>query len=341
MEQAEEERLARRVMAALGLVFALLVVVTLLAIWLGQANGIASQIGVGLAILLASFTVGALFGFLFSVPRVLARGAATEDPAGASGSSAGPGRRLLETNSNLERISDWLSTLLLGAGLTQVSRAGEGLEAFGRFVARTAKGTGAAAAVLPVMAPMILLIGAALGFLAMYLYTRIEITRMLWLTERQLDPLDRGAQRAVAAQGIAAAGTVTIANIAPAVNITPGSIGVDDALDVMFKLLYQPDGYKRVLALAGTLSTTPATGRPDYWFYQAAALGQQHAALIAANDGEAASVAREQALKAAQRAVDLDPAYRDRLWTISTPGGPDDDLKTLRDDPAFKAIVGR
>lgn len=115
------EAVSRRVTSTLRSFFGVFVVLVLVSLWLAQGRDARALFGVAMILLQAAFVVGALLGFIFSVPRVLARGATGGD------APTGDGRRLLETNSNLERISDWLTTLLVGAGLTQISRLGEGI----------------------------------------------------------------------------------------------------------------------------------------------------------------------------------------------------------------------
>ncbi|KQT32569.1 hypothetical protein ASG29_12455 [Sphingomonas sp. Leaf412] len=331
MEAWEEKRRAIWVMRVLGAILALLLLTTGIAIHSMRGSGAHAVVGLGSAIFVAALMVGAFLGFLFSVPRVLARGA-TEAAVGAvpAGTQA---QRLLETNTNLERISDWLTTLIVGAGLTQVARAGEALASFSAFVGTASAPLGPVAARLPGLAPMILVTGVILGFLAMYLYTRIEITRLF--RHAELDCyLDRDAQRAVA-NAIQRAPSA-----APLPTPSLGSISVEDALDLMFSMLYDGDaGYARVIDLAGRLSSSSAVARPEYWFYLAAAFGQQHGVATAEGDQELRQSARDNALDAARRAVRIDPSYRDRLRALATPGGNDDDLATLAEDPDMRRVL--
>lgn len=226
--------------------------------------------------------------------------------------------------------------------------------AFRDFVTTSVAAGGPALSVLPGIAPMILVIGAILGFLVMYLYTRVELTRLFHQTEMDNAGLSPDAQRAVASaiklveaqtqqDGGAAfvPAAIKSASLIAPVSAASTTVGVEDALNVMFDLLYRPEGYRRVLALASSLAGTPAVTRPDYWFYLAAAAGQQHAATLARSgrDSVEAQDARSTALDAAGRAVRLDPGYRQRLWMISSPEGPDNDLATLRDDPEFLKLA--
>lgn len=334
----------RPVLRPLTFIFALLLFVLILAILSSQWSGLTALIGFGVTILLAACVLGAFLGFLFAMPRVLTSAGNGADPAQDFDGTT-TGQRLLRTNTNLERISDWLTTLLVGAGLTQLARAGEALEAFRLFVARGVRSANLPGTLLPGIAPLLLVAGFVLGFLFMYLYTRIEITRVFVLVEYELG-LDRDAQRAIAGASLSIVRQSSDPATAAAIDknpppvLSPGSVSIDDGLDVMFNLLYRPEGYKRVITLSDQIANTAAAQRADYWFYRAAAFGQQLDACDAAGDQTGAEKARTKAMEAAERAVRIDPGYRNRLWMISNPNGPDNDLAKLREDPDFMALTG-
>ena len=73
----------------------------------------------GAALLLGTFT-----GFLFGVPRA---GEQSSEQQGVSGNSARNSddaiARPYRPNTNLEQISDWLTKILVGVGLTQLAQA--------------------------------------------------------------------------------------------------------------------------------------------------------------------------------------------------------------------------
>src|SRR5688572_23054920 len=105
--------------AFLGLVGLIGAATTAICLILSQVGGVASAIGLGGLILFASVAAGAALGFLFSVPRVLATG---EDQPSAVDSKRTVGQnRLLSTNTNMERISEWLTTMIVGVGLSQIT----------------------------------------------------------------------------------------------------------------------------------------------------------------------------------------------------------------------------
>lgn len=69
-----------------------------------------TYLGVGMTTALAAFLSGCLIGFLFGIPKVISSGQLRQqsDPYSPS--------------SNLAEVSDWLTKLLLGAGLVQLTR---------------------------------------------------------------------------------------------------------------------------------------------------------------------------------------------------------------------------
>ncbi|HEX2764657.1 MAG TPA: hypothetical protein VHM92_12550 [Allosphingosinicella sp.] len=102
-----------------------------------------------LVIALAALALGAFIGFLFGLPRTLtssevraarlAAATATANPQGGSAPAnpavAAPGGPGSEVNTNLEKISDWLTTIIVGVGLTKLEDIPRGLETFGDRVA--------------------------------------------------------------------------------------------------------------------------------------------------------------------------------------------------------------
>jgi hypothetical protein len=297
-----------------------------------QMGGAVAAIGIGLTILLAAFGLGAGFGFLFAVPRVASQ-PSPEAKQQAGGKSVVA--RFLQSNTNLEKISDWLTTMLVGVGLSQLYQVNDALVRFRTSIELNARvfadGT---AGPLPVLSPFLLLFGLIAGFLFMYLHTRVDLVRLF----DQVEGLLSGESQRDVASAVRAAEQAG-ASLPPDTDTARPT--VDDALNAMFDLLYKPDGYREVIRIGATLANTPATKKAQYWFYLAAAYGQQHLGAAAANNSAAAQTARANALDAGRRAVAIDPSYRARLWHISNPEGGDNDLSGLRSDPEFLSLVGR
>jgi hypothetical protein len=323
-------------------------IVALLALIASQAQGVIAAIGIGILITLASGAVGAMLGFLFALPRVFSKDPKNE-PVEAGDSTDTARRRLLGSNTNLERVSDWLSTMIVGVGLTQLSEVNHALYEFRVFIAETAKvfpgdancASGCSAGTLPSVGPMLLISGLIGGFVALYLFTRLKMSGLFQKVEQDLNLLSGSAAAAVKQ-------TATEASVAgaesPAIQAVLKSPqpNVDESLSLMFSLLYRPNGYQQVIDLGGRLSNTAASRRPEFWFYLAAAFGQKYSSLKASSAPvPELQSAKDNALDCARRAVGLDSSYQNRLWYISDPEGMDDDLADFRDDADFRKIVRR
>lgn len=75
-----------------------------------------SYLATGLLAGLAAFLSGCLAGFLFGVPRIISSGQLRQQKDGAAPAYS--------PSSNLAEVSDWLTKLLLGAGLVQLTHLG-------------------------------------------------------------------------------------------------------------------------------------------------------------------------------------------------------------------------
>ena len=123
---------------------------------------------------------GAGLGFLFGIPRVLTSEASTltPPPSDAAGKPGEPdakqARRLLGSNSNLEQVSDWLTKIIVGVGLVEFHKVTELLFEFRKFVAEYVP---PADVVTPLAASMLLVLSGILGFVWMYLETRLILSR--------------------------------------------------------------------------------------------------------------------------------------------------------------------
>ncbi|MFB7472720.1 hypothetical protein [Kitasatospora sp. NPDC056184] len=142
-------------------------------------------LGGGLVVACAATLVGGALGFLFGVPRV--RGGAGGAPSAGGGEPHGS----YAPNTNLEQVSDWLTKVLLGVGLTQLGSLGERLDRLGTALA-PALGGGAGTA--PFAAALVLYF-LLLGFLAGWLVTRLALPRVLSDADRALDLFLAGQDR--------------------------------------------------------------------------------------------------------------------------------------------------
>ncbi|WP_413711811.1 hypothetical protein [Rhizobium sp. Rhizsp82] len=116
-------------------------------------------------------SLGALLGFLFGIPRTL-------DPAARAAVADADGRNssktdvVLASNTNLERVSDWLTTLLIGATLVQLGAIVPALKSFAQYLT-SSEGQ--------IQGPLLLILAYffVLGFLGIYLITRLFLTNAL------------------------------------------------------------------------------------------------------------------------------------------------------------------
>ena len=140
----------------------------------------------------ASLVLGLLAGFIFGIPSAPKEEGSLNippEPGSGEGEVSQPGaNRQVEAistpqpyrpNTNLERISDWLGTILVGIGLTQLLKVPSALESFGNKLKPALGGTDAAAWV----AIGVLILFTVIGFLIGFLWTRVQIPELYTLVD--------------------------------------------------------------------------------------------------------------------------------------------------------------
>jgi hypothetical protein len=341
----------------IGPVVLIVALVAALSLWAAQVRGIPGAIGIGILITIAGASIGCLVGFLFSLPRVLtvdATPAVVRLEAGAAkgvgdGGAGKPKPRLLASNTNLERISEWLTTMLVGVGLTQISSLFDYTRRFSNFI-----GTHAAiftgidgkptAGVLPIVAPILLVFGLVVGFLSLYLYTRLALSPLFLMVEDTLtrDPgkeVIQGADHSIREE----AATIADATQDPVMRqVADGrAISVEESLYVIQNLLYEDEAFDRAIQLGNQLAGTSAPQIAHYWLLMAAAFGQRHHFLLQSS-GPAAKdtlAARRSALDSVKEAVKRDPRLKAQLRAMMNADAVDNDLQDFKDDPEFLAVL--
>ena len=161
--------------AASGLALASIVV------FASQAGKPSQVIGTGLVVAAAAAFTGALFGFIFGVPRVLT----SDRPQGPISPLYG-GSAPIVANTNLEQISDWLTKILVGVGLTQFALI---VRAAGRLFASLAPSFGGGE-VGTAFAGALILYMITLGFSTGWLFTRLFLGRAMAAADRGAAALD-------------------------------------------------------------------------------------------------------------------------------------------------------
>jgi hypothetical protein len=143
----------------------------------------------GCLLALAAAMVGSITGFLFGLPRSARTDVVTREanpPAGDSQRVAMESRSSgYRANTNLEDISDWLTKILVGVGLTQLSAIPSGFQSLVDAV-KVAMGVGNDSAPI---AGSVLVAYLLIGFLSTYLWARTRLGLALRLAD--LDPTEQ------------------------------------------------------------------------------------------------------------------------------------------------------
>jgi hypothetical protein len=127
---------------------------------------------------LACLAAGSLLGIVFGIPRSASqiRFIRPEDD-----------RPEFQANTNMEQISDWLTKILVGAGLVDLKELPGAINSAAQYIAPSlATGTGASAAALTPIAASLVIYFSVEGFICGYIFTRVYFVIVLQLTQDKL-----------------------------------------------------------------------------------------------------------------------------------------------------------
>jgi len=130
----------------------------------------------------AAAAIGAALGFLFGLPR-----ARVADLAGdGTGTAPSPepvtkASTYYLTNSNLIKVSDWLTTIVIGLGLVNLGKVVPAVRAMGHSLEAPLGSAPYSGAV----GVGVLIVGLLAGFILDYLWTSIRVRELLEEAERQ------------------------------------------------------------------------------------------------------------------------------------------------------------
>jgi hypothetical protein len=292
-----------------------LVAILLVAVGIAPAAGTLSKTGMfGFAVLVGATggVIGGVLGFLFGIPRTVeaaqavetaraVESALTREMADAAGTP--PLTRnaaQLAANTNLERISDWLTTLLIGATLVQLTELPGWFRRIGEYAQTKPQ---------EAIYPFALAYFFGLGFLGVYLITRLYLTSALFET---LDFLTGKPEKATAEKPETAVGE----KVEPATAEKPPST-LEEAKDMLTRSLAGSDEeVASKLKLYAEGATLDADSRQD------PALNALYARLLV-RCWKHESLPDDARLKGALRAAAKDEAVRAELLQIK-----DTDLRT-------------
>jgi len=149
---------------------------------LKQVLNIAST---GLLLAGASFITGGFLGFIFGIPRT---NALEEERVNEDGVRLP--RNSYKPNTNLEQISDWLTKILVGVGLTQIPTIIVRFNSMVRFFAGYLGNNSA-------MVACIIIYFSVFGFMMGFLWSRLYMASAIQAAEREAELLLKVEQRIV------------------------------------------------------------------------------------------------------------------------------------------------
>lgn len=124
----------------------------------------------------AAYAIGALAGFLFGIPKLIPQ----QDTTNTNKVSLRYG-----DNDHLSEISDWLTKIIVGVGLTQLTKIPGYLESLGDYI-KPSLGDNRTGGIVAVSICLYFLIT---GFLISYLWTRLYFRKMLTEVEKEINKL--------------------------------------------------------------------------------------------------------------------------------------------------------
>jgi hypothetical protein len=137
---------------------------------------------IGVMVAGASLMIGAFAGFLFAIPKILTSNNSNQALSATT---------VYTHNDNLVQISDWLTKIMVGVGLTQLIHLPEVLKQLGEYL-QSGFGNDLIAQCFSITIVLYFLTN---GFLLSYLWTRLYFIRMLAETDQDIENTRRMYER--------------------------------------------------------------------------------------------------------------------------------------------------
>lgn len=220
-------------------------------------------LSVGGMVAVAASVAGGFVGFLFGIPRSLQSNTGTGAQDGVHlGDADERGTFRYAPNTNLEQISDWLTKILVGVGLVQLTTIAPRVEAMAGSLALGLGDVPGGS----VFALGLLLYFVICGFVLGYVWTRLFMPGVLRRAEGFLGRDLRAASRLSAAEGVAVSRTATLMEVTELLKMAAsGGRTIPDAVGVLSELATgrkTMDEAARALG-ASTSAHVPTAEPPD------------------------------------------------------------------------------
>lgn len=295
-------------------------------------------LGHGALLAFAFASIGGLVGFLFGIPRQVRQ---PDKNTSNPGDEKSIQQETPRDATNLEQVSDWLTKIILGAGLTQLIKIPGLLKALGEYFKPSFHDS-------PLLPIWIVLNSLVFGFFAGYLLTQLFLAQALKRAQEVLETVSDALDTASNLErlGKFGAAAATLETTLPTLRQdTPVQTKKAVFEKLTYNALYEPhpDGFQKAIRYAEQyIQEEPKNPSARIWVNLAAALGQKYKF-----DSEQKAPkqtldeTRRRALEAAQKAIELEPQMKTllkMLWNPEDPtkvGSEEDDLEVFYGDPDF------
>jgi hypothetical protein len=276
-----------------------------------------------------ALVAGLLLGFLFGIPKT-AEGQIHVD----NSSSIKLNRIDYRANTNLEQISDWLTKILVGVSLTQVTTIGPNLQRLSDYLSVSiGAGIDNSGYIWS-----LLLYNAISGFIFGYVMTRMYFPFILRISDVLKDKLLENKvdtlENKINDLGDSLESKVNVLD-----NRIEESNKVLPYSSAMLNALYKPDGYIKAIEIGETyIAKNGEPKHANFWVYLAAAYGQKYKQGKSKDDREKALYAVKKGLEVGESTAKPILQY---IWDPNLhAGSEDDDLEVFYTDDDFKKLLG-
>ena len=307
-------------------------------------------IGAGIAV------AGGLLGFIFGMPKSFLSEAAEQNrkdtsssltegaPESAKATQSRPSASVDEmapkrqsemswANNNLVEVSDWLTKIVVGVGLVQLTEIVKWVRDTGEMIGHGVGLESPLESLRMSFGVTIILVNFGLGFLVTYIYARTFLTILFASVFKQIN---EGLERTVSE---ISESTEEIRSVV--LEVAKGTGGPSAVLAKLYQP--QPKGFRKAIELADSLLSDPDhADDPNLWGYLACGLGQQHGYdMKQGRPEEGLRETADRAYEAVKKTLQLDPSKKGwlrALWDRDAPSYDENegDLVSLWDDPSQK-----